>query len=229
MKTIFVIGGMGAGKSKAAKALVNQGLPIIDLDKVGHEVLHYDVVKAELRETFGEGIFDENGEVVRNALAQVAFASPTDTRKLNRITMPRIEDTFRARLDEVAATGAPACVVEYSVFKNREMSLAYLADVVVAVLAPVEVRVKRAVAAGWDELDVRRRIARQITDADRADQADVSFNNDGTPEELEAKVVAWWKAYAAENGLIEAEAADGAAAEEPAGEPVFKENEAWSS
>ena len=95
----------------------------------------------------------------------------------------------------------PAVVVEYSVFKNREMSLAYLADVVLAVLAPVEVRVQRAVAAGWDELDVRRRIARQITDADRADQADVSFNNDGTPEELEEKVVAWWKAYAEANGL----------------------------
>ena len=201
MKKIFVIGGMGAGKSKAAKALVDQGLPIIDLDKVGHEVLHMDIVKAELRETFGEGIFDADGEVVRSALARVAFATPTDTRKLNRITMPRIEDLFRERLDEVEASGAPACVVEYSVFKNREMSLAYLADVVLAVLAPVEVRVQRAVAAGWDELDVRRRIARQITDADRADQADVSFNNIGTPEELEEQVVAWWKAYAAENGI----------------------------
>ena len=201
MKKIFVIGGMGAGKSKAAQALVKQGLPLIDLDKVGHGVLHMDVVKAELRDTFGDGVFDENGEVVRSALAQVAFATPTDTRKLNRITMPRIEDTFRARLDEYEAAGVPAVVVEYSVFKNREMSLAYLADVVVAVLAPVEVRVQRAVAAGWDELDVRRRMARQITDADRADQADVSFNNVGTPEDLEAEVVAWWKAYAAENGI----------------------------
>ena len=201
MKKIFVIGGMGAGKSKAAHALVNQGLPLIDLDKVGHEVLRMDVVKAELRDTFGDGVFDANGEVVRSALAQVAFATPTDTRKLNRITMPRIEDTFRQRLDDYEAAGVPAVVVEYSVFKNREMSLAYLADVVLAVLAPVEVRVQRAVAAGWDELDVRRRIARQITDADRADQADVSFNNDGTPEELEEKVVAWWKAYAAANGL----------------------------
>lgn len=201
MKTIFVIGGMGAGKSKAANALVAQGLPLIDLDKVGHEVLHMDVVKAELRDTFGDGIFDEDGEVVRTALAQVAFATPTDTRKLNRITMPRIEDLFRQKLDEVEASGAQACVVEYSVFKNREMSLAYLADVVLAVLAPVEVRVQRAVAAGWDELDVRRRIARQITDADRADQADVSFNNTGTPEDLEEQVIAWWKVYAAENGI----------------------------
>ncbi len=202
MEKIFVIGGMGAGKSKAAHALQSQGLALIDLDRVGHEVLTYDVVKAELKETFGDSIFDAEGNVVRSALAQVAFATPADTRKLNRITMPRIEEAFRAKLDEYEAQAIPAVVVEYSVFKNREMSLAYLADVVVAVLAPVEMRVQRAVAAGWDELDIRRRLARQITDADRADQADVSFNNTGTPEELEEAVVAWWKRYAAEKGIL---------------------------
>ena len=36
MKKLFIIGGMGAGKSTARKALVEQGLPNIDLDQVGH-------------------------------------------------------------------------------------------------------------------------------------------------------------------------------------------------
>lgn len=39
MKKLFIIGGMGAGKSTARKALVEQGLPNIDLDQVGHDVL----------------------------------------------------------------------------------------------------------------------------------------------------------------------------------------------
>ncbi len=202
METIFIIGGMGAGKSKAAHALVDQGLPLIDLDRVGHEVLHFDVVKDELREAFGDSFFDENGDVMRQALAQIAFATPMDTRKLNRITMPRIEEAFRALLDEYESAATPAGGGEYSVAMMREMSLAYLADGVLAVLAPVEVRVQRAVAAGWDELDVRRRLARQITDAERADQADVSFNNTGTPEELEAAVMAWWHRYANEKGIL---------------------------
>ena len=38
MKKLFIIGGMGAGKSTARKALVDEGLPFIDLDKVGHDV-----------------------------------------------------------------------------------------------------------------------------------------------------------------------------------------------
>ena len=47
MKKLFIIGGMGAGKSTARKALVEQGLPNIDLDQVGHDVLLWDTVKSE--------------------------------------------------------------------------------------------------------------------------------------------------------------------------------------
>lgn len=195
MKKLFVIGGMGAGKSTASRALAAQGLPVIDLDKVGHEILTWETVKEELREAFGDDIFDDAGEVKRRALAAKAFLSPADTRKLNRITMPRIEEQYTNKLSELEAEGNKAVVVEYSVFKNREMSLAYTADVVIAVLASIDKRIERAVAGGWDEDDVRRRISRQITDADRAEAADVVFNNDGTRADLEQKVLAWWNDY----------------------------------
>ena len=195
MEKIFVIGGMGAGKSTARKALVDQGLEYIDLDLIGHEILHWEIVKEDVSATFGEDVLDPDGEINRKALARKAFVSPAETRKLNRITQPRIEDAFTTKLDELEAAGCPAVVVEYSVFKSRQMSLAYLADIVIAVLAPLEVRIERAVASGFDEADVRRRIAQQITDAERIEQADVVFNNDGTKEEPYKKVVNWWNEY----------------------------------
>ena len=195
MEKIFVIGGMGAGKSTARKALVDQGLEYIDLDLIGHEILHWEIVKEDVSATFGEDVLDPDGEINRKALARKAFVSPAESRKLNRITQPRIEDAFTTKLDELEAAGCPAVVVEYSVFKSRQMSLAYLADIVIAVLAPLEVRIERAVASGFDEADVRRRIAQQITDAERIEQADVVFNNDGTKEELYNKVVNWWNEY----------------------------------
>ena len=201
MKKIFVVGGMGAGKSTARVALVDAGLEFIDLDKVGHDILTWEIVKEDVRAAFGDDVFDADGEVNRSALAAKAFVNPASTRKLNRITMPRIEDAFRDKLDELEAAGVPAVVVEYSVFKNRQMSLAYLADVVIAVLAPIDMRIKRAVAAGWDEADVRRRIAQQITDAERIEGSDVVFNNDSTKEELYNKVRAWWDEYKAAEGL----------------------------
>lgn len=195
MEKIFVIGGMGAGKSTARKALVDQGLEYIDLDKIGHEIHHWEVVKEDVVATFGADVLDADGEIDRKALARKAFVSPAETRKLNRITQPRIEDAFTTRLDELEAAGCPAVVVEYSVFRSRQMSLAYLADIVIAVLAPLELRIERAVASGFEEADVRRRIAQQITDAERIEQADVVFNNDGTKEELYNKVVSWWNSY----------------------------------
>lgn len=195
MKKLFVIGGMGAGKSTARKVLVGEGLPFIDLDQIGHDVLLQENVKSDLVEAFGEDILGDDGQVVRSRLAAKAFSSPAETRKLNRITMPRIEENFTDRLDELEREGNKAVVVEYSVFKSRQTSMANGADVVIAVLASLDKRIARAVAAGWDEADVRRRIARQISDADRIEQADVVFNNDGSPEDLAKEVLDWWRSY----------------------------------
>ena len=155
MKKVFIIGGMGAGKSMATQALAEQGLPSIDLDEVGHEVLTRDYVKADLVEAFGDGILDETGEVNRPALAAKAFVDEVHTSLLNSITMPRIEETFADRVDELEKSGSEAVVIEYSAFRNKDVSLAAKADCIIAVLAPLDVRIARAVA------DHRRRAHRR--------------------------------------------------------------------
>ena len=203
MKKLFVIGGMGAGKLAALDKATGEVVwefstqvyswssPVIVYDEAGDGY----TVKADLVEAFGADILGADGQIVRSKVAAKAFATPAETRKLNRITMPRIEEAFTDQLDELERQGNKAVVVEYSVFKNRQVSMANGADVVIAVLAPLDDRIERAVAGGWDEQDVRRRIARQISDADRIEQSDVVFNNDGTPEQLREQVEQWWREY----------------------------------
>ena len=193
MKNILIIGGMGAGKSSVTSALASQGLPVVDLDRLGHVVLTWDFVKKELRDAYGAGVFTAEGEVDRAALAAVAFATKEGTDTLNRITQPRIDQALHNELVRLVSEGHTAAVIESSSFTGQAPLVA-LADYIVVVTAPEELRVARAVAAGWSEADVRARMARQLTDEQRLRFATVSFVNDGTPEQLYDQVVSWWNA-----------------------------------
>ncbi|MDD6786445.1 MAG: dephospho-CoA kinase, partial [Eggerthellales bacterium] len=105
MKTIFVIGGMGAGKSTASRALASQGIPLIDLDVVGHEALTLDVVAQELAAAFGPQVLDAQGNVIRGEVAAAAFASEQATQMLNGITQPRIRELLAQKLNALEREG----------------------------------------------------------------------------------------------------------------------------
>ncbi|MGI6046379.1 MAG: dephospho-CoA kinase, partial [Eggerthellaceae bacterium] len=140
--------------------------------------------------------------------ARKAFVNPETTRRLNRLTLPRIEDAYTTQVEKLKEEGEEAVVVENSIFRSKKRSMAYDADIIIAVVAPIELRIQRAVASGWAEDDVRRRIAQQITDAERIQRSDVVFNNDGTREELWDQVVEWWHEHQAERAREKAESAE---------------------
>ena len=195
MKQIFIIGGMGSGKSTVRKTLQQQGVPAIDLDALGHEALACDSVTLQLKRAFGSSIFDACGRVNRAALAGIAFANSHNTCTLNAICMPQIEQLYACELHELQAQHQPYVAVEYSAFTTRTGPLACKADVLLAVVAPLEARLQRLQQAGWSERDVRARIAQQISDDQRKQQADVVFYNNGTPGELAEQTVQWWRSY----------------------------------
>ena len=65
-------------------------------------------------------------------------------------------------------------------------------DVVVVVSVSPETQVTRSVARGMTEDDVRARLAAQLPLEDRARQADVLIDNEGSFEELESQVDQLW-------------------------------------
>lgn len=193
-RVVYVIGGIGSGKSSVARRLARLGAPVYDLDAAGHEALRLPAVKRELRAAFGAGVFDDDGEVARPRLAQAAFATPEGTAALNRVTTAAIVRLLDEWLDRQAAAGERVCVVEVSAYDGPHGRFP-APDETLAVVAPLEERVARAVAKGFGEADVRARIARQATDEERRAWADAVIVNDGTPEALDAAVDAWWRAH----------------------------------
>lgn len=195
MKIIVVIGGIGSGKSTVTKGFVAHGASSIDLDIVGHKVLELPEVIEDMVAAFGSGILDENGVVIRPVLGRKAFATADGTATLNHISHPRLIAEAKRQLQAFADAGKPACVIEISPYDGPQGTFGVftdMADATVAVVAPVELRVQRAVARGGDEADVRNRIARQVTDEQRRQWADYVISNDGTLPVLQRQIDTVW-------------------------------------
>ena len=72
---VAITGGIGAGKSEALAAFARHGAAVISSDDIVHRLLQEDEkVRESLRERFGDGVFDEDGEVDRGAIAEIVFA-----------------------------------------------------------------------------------------------------------------------------------------------------------
>lgn len=86
-------GQTGAGKSTVGEMLKEKGYLIVDGDVAARAVVEKgSPVLDELARIFGSDILDENGELVRSALAKKAFADEESRQKLNAITHPAVTE-----------------------------------------------------------------------------------------------------------------------------------------
>ncbi len=184
---VGLTGGIGAGKSTALAALERLGAMTLSTDAVVHELYGTAEVRDAVVERFGTGVAPD-GTVDRSELAERAFATPEDREWLEQLVWPRVGERVVA-FRSAAATREPppkAAVVETPLL--FEAGLDGLYDATIAVVADEEVRSERASARGHRALD--ERAARQLTQAEKAQRASFVVVNDGSVEELEAKLSA---------------------------------------
>lgn len=195
MYTVFLAGGTASGKSTVARELERLGAWRIDLDELSRAVLAPGEPCLEaVCAAFGEDLVDaETGALDRALLAQRAFADAEGGRLLEELELPYIKDALvRALALGVCAEREPAvCVVEVPLLDRME-SLLDLADEVVAVIAPLELRRERAERRGMAPEDFDRRVARQPSDAYLAEHATTLINNAAGEQDLLSQVRAWW-------------------------------------
>ncbi|WP_168581593.1 dephospho-CoA kinase [Gephyromycinifex aptenodytis] len=189
MLSVGLTGGIGSGKSTAARRLRELGAVVIDADAVAREVLAAGSEGlAEVIDRFGSQVLAADGALDRAALAGQVFGDEVARQDLERITHPRIA----ARTDQLLAAAGPGDIVVHDVPLLVEKNMGSRYHLVVAVDARPQTRVARAVERGMNENDVRARMAHQASDAARAAAADVLLDNNGSQEDLAADVTKLW-------------------------------------
>ena len=157
------------------------------------EIRAYDRLP-EIADAFGDDLLDpQTGELDRGLLAGRAFADAEACALLEKIEMPHIKRMLVRTLEgEGCCLTAPAvCVVEVPLL-DRVEDMLDLADEVVCVTCPVEVRRVRAIGRGMDGADFDRRVANQPAEEYLRAHADTVLDNSGAPERLSAALDAWW-------------------------------------
>jgi dephospho-CoA kinase len=202
MRVAVITGGLGAGKSTAAEFFRSKGAIVIDADRVAEQLMYRGSPLLErVAAEFGPDVLLADGSLDRTALAREAFVSPERTRRLDEIVHPAVAREIGPSIADLRLLPDPPSVVVLEIPLLAEAPVfAELADVVLAIVAPQETRITRAVAAGRPEADARRRLAVQASDAERAALADAVIVNDADEERFLGELGRFWDEWLAVGG-----------------------------
>ncbi len=184
MKIIGLCGGSGAGKSVLARAILDLGGAVIDVDAVYRELcVPGSACLDEIVTAFGKEALTESGELNRPAVAAVIYRNAKKRAELNEITHKYIKADTARLIAEYRREGKTAVIVDAPLL--FEAGFDRICDVTVGVIADMELRVARIVTRdGIDEKTARRRIASQDSDEVLAQKCDYILENNGSIREL---------------------------------------------
>jgi dephospho-CoA kinase len=193
MIVIGLTGGIGTGKSEAARILQDLGAVVINADQVGHSAYTpHSEIWSEVVQAFGRDILDTNDEIDRRKLGAIVFSDSAQLERLNRIMHPRMARMVQEQIDGLRENGAPVVVVEAAVL--FEAGWDSLVDEVWSTAAPEETVVARLVARnGLPEDEARKRINAQMSSAERAARSQAVVDNSEDIIRLREAVQALWE------------------------------------
>jgi dephospho-CoA kinase len=186
MILVGITGILGSGKSTVSNILSKEGFPIIDLDRLGKEIINYAETVREIKEAFGEE-YIRNNKVDVEKLRNIAFQNMETRKKLESIIHPRIRAELFRRIEEAKQRGAKAVIVDAPLV--FETDLPEILDKVVVVSAPMDLIKKRLILRGMAEEDANRRLPHQISLEEKEKMADWVVHNNGTEMELEKEII----------------------------------------
>lgn len=194
MLTIGLTGGIGSGKTTVTKMLAELGAPIIDADKIGHAIYTPGgPAYADMIAAFGNGILADDRTIDRSKLGPIVFTDPAALKRLNSIVHPKMYARMREMIDAMRTAGeARPIVVEAAIL--IEANWLPLFDEIWLIVASQERVIDRVQRdRGLARVQVEARIEAQLSDAERRKHASIVISNDGTTDDLRAKLAETWR------------------------------------
>lgn len=173
MYKVGITGGIGSGKSTVCAILAEFGVAVYDSDSRAKRLMNEDnTLRERLVERFGSEVYCVEG-LNRRYLAERVFGNPEELKALNAIVHPAVMDDF----DRWALEQEGSYVVLESAILF-EASLDRRVDVSVAVMAPEELRIERAMQRdGAQREQIVARMNNQISDQERVERAKYTIVN----------------------------------------------------
>ena len=221
MLRVALTGGLGAGKSTAARMFQALGAHVLSSDEMARAMMQPgQAVYAAIVQRFGPGVVLASGELDRPALAKLAFTEGR-VEELNAVVHPAVIARQLELVAAIAAADAKAVVMVESalIFETKYAATATPGedgwrrrfDKVVLVTAPEELKIARFVTRSSQdqplskmqrealETEARRRLDQQMSDEKKASLSDYVLTNNGPEIELEWQVDQLWPILVAQS------------------------------
>ena len=148
MKTFGLTGGIGMGKSTAARLLREREVAVVDTDDLSRLVVAPgQPALVEIQAAFGSDILGSDGQLRRDELARIIFSDAAARQKLEAIVHPRIRHHWQAQLATWRAEGKAVAVVVIPLLFETQAESQF--DSVVCVACSVASQRERLQARGW--------------------------------------------------------------------------------
>lgn len=175
MIKIGITGGIGSGKSVVATLLRLYGVPVYIADEESKRLTNSSpVIRRALVDLVGEAVYDADGKLDKPRLANFIFGQPEHLARVNAIIHPEVNRDF---LDWSERQEKAFCAIESAIL--FESGFDRIVDVKLMVLAPLEIRLERAIARDHASREaLERRIKSQMADEEKALRSDYVIHND---------------------------------------------------
>lgn len=188
-RLIGITGTIGSGKSAVGQILSSFAVPVIDSDRIVHELLTEPTpVREAVVTRFGKEILKANGTggVDRERLGKLVFADAAARRDLESIVHPAVLLECSRRVDQHSGEPLVALLVPL-LFEAAIESQFDEVWTVITDEAALRLRLKERDNLGDDEVD--RRLAAQLSQSEKASRSDRVIDNSGSLEDTREQII----------------------------------------